>query len=337
MLPAKVKLTKELACKLHDIRINTSVNNEILTAENLSKSIGNNRAWMSQIESRRLKNIKREDIIKIYKLLYNINSDDEAEEKAEMDLLKYLKPSSTNNLFFTYKSQIDDVNTTIDNSSSKQENIDKQTLKKIDKDFLRNCDEIKQNLIYYYHFLNEKERILANFYIRQLNNNISDGTSDTLRIAASLPLSNYQYASDEQKEIIDEIINNLDSELKKLDYTKLVTIYNDNANYYLEKLAQKNNNSVTEIDISNLFHLLADIFSKYGKDINTTDKITFINTYINIIHIFSKLNGECIYIDELTTDSNINVIKSTLDYIQIYVNGLNSHSYFMNKLSDIAF
>ena len=78
MLPSKLKLSKELACKLREIRLNNPVNGEILTAENLSKSIGNNRAWMSQIESRRLKNIKREDIIKIYRLLFNIDSSDRA-------------------------------------------------------------------------------------------------------------------------------------------------------------------------------------------------------------------------------------------------------------------
>ena len=66
MLPIKIDLTKELAAKLRELRINNPVNDEVLTAENLSKAIGNNRAWMSQIESRRLKKIKREDIIAIY-------------------------------------------------------------------------------------------------------------------------------------------------------------------------------------------------------------------------------------------------------------------------------
>ena len=103
MLPSKLKLSKELAGKLREIRLNNPVNCEILTAENLSKSIGNNRAWMSQIESRRLKNIKREEIIKIYRLLFIIDSNATAEEKAELDLLKYLKDSSSHNMFFSYK------------------------------------------------------------------------------------------------------------------------------------------------------------------------------------------------------------------------------------------
>lgn len=84
-----MELTEELAATLRQLRLNHPVNGEILTAENLSKAIGNNRAWMSQIESRRLKKIKREDVIKIYKLLYNEKDDAKAERLAEMDLYVY--------------------------------------------------------------------------------------------------------------------------------------------------------------------------------------------------------------------------------------------------------
>ena len=57
MLPINLELTEDLAAKLREIRLNNPIDGEILTAENLSKAIGNNRAWMSQIESRRLKKI----------------------------------------------------------------------------------------------------------------------------------------------------------------------------------------------------------------------------------------------------------------------------------------
>ena len=67
MLPMKLELTEKLAATLRQLRLDHPVDGEVLTAENLSKAIGNNRAWMSQIESRRLKKIRREDIIKIYK------------------------------------------------------------------------------------------------------------------------------------------------------------------------------------------------------------------------------------------------------------------------------
>ena len=70
MLPMKLDLTEELAATLRQLRLDHPVNGEVLTAEKLSKAKGNNRAWMSQIESRRLKKIKREDVIKIYRLLY---------------------------------------------------------------------------------------------------------------------------------------------------------------------------------------------------------------------------------------------------------------------------
>ena len=87
MLPMKLELTEKLAATLRQLRLDHPVDGEVLTAENLSKAIGNNRAWMSQIESRRLKKIRREDIIKIYKLLYNEEDDYQAEYRAEIGLM----------------------------------------------------------------------------------------------------------------------------------------------------------------------------------------------------------------------------------------------------------
>lgn len=86
MLPIKMELTEKVAATLRRLRLEYPVDGEILTAENLSKAIGNNRAWMSQIESRRLKKIKREDVIKIYKLLHNEPDEVKAEQLAEVDL-----------------------------------------------------------------------------------------------------------------------------------------------------------------------------------------------------------------------------------------------------------
>lgn len=91
----KIDLNDKLRAKLREIRINNLVSQEVLTAENLSKAIGNNRAWMSQIESGRLKKIKREDVIAIYKLLFSVSSDSEAEEMAEVDLFGFIVTNPT--------------------------------------------------------------------------------------------------------------------------------------------------------------------------------------------------------------------------------------------------
>ena len=109
MLPINLDLTESLAAKLREIRLNNPINGEILTAENLSKAIGNNRAWMSQIESRRLKKIRREDIIKIYRYLYNTD-DRTSEEKAESDLHN----------FIVYKVELSDVQRKLIRTKRKQ-------------------------------------------------------------------------------------------------------------------------------------------------------------------------------------------------------------------------
>ena len=82
----KIDLTEKVAATLRRLRLEYPVNGETLTAEKLSKAIGNNRAWMSQIESRRLKKIKREDVIAIYQLLHNEPDETKAEQMAEADL-----------------------------------------------------------------------------------------------------------------------------------------------------------------------------------------------------------------------------------------------------------
>ena len=109
MLPINLDLTESLAAKLREIRLNNPIDGEILTAENLSKAIGNNRAWMSQIESRRLKKIRREDIIKIYRYLYNTD-DRTSEEKAESDLRD----------FIIYKVELSDIQRKLIRTKRKQ-------------------------------------------------------------------------------------------------------------------------------------------------------------------------------------------------------------------------
>lgn len=93
----KLELTEELAATLREMRLTHPVNGKILTAENLSKAIDKNRAWMSQIESRRLKKIKREDIIKLFKLLYNEPDDYRAEYRAETNLTRFILSEQGNN------------------------------------------------------------------------------------------------------------------------------------------------------------------------------------------------------------------------------------------------
>lgn len=338
MLPSKLKLSKELAGKLREIRLNNPVNGEILTAENLSKSIGNNRAWMSQIESRRLKNIKREDIIKIYRLLFNIDSSDRAEEKAELDLLKYLKDSSSHNMFFSYKPHFEENETNLYSAqpfNNSDKLIDKATMKKVCSDFTKQCKNITLNLSDYFNTLSDNEKILANFYISRLNRNIIDDPTNSLKIIASLPLANYQYASAEGKNILDKKINDLQCELEKLDFDKYVSIYNDNVSYYLNLFDQHKYNSIAESNLSNLFYQLINLLNKYDSKLNGKEKIQYINNYIRIINLYSLKANNALNISELTINSNIDVIKSTLDYIQIYLNGLDSNNYFLNKISDL--
>lgn len=139
MLPTKIELTEKIAATLKRLRLEHPVDGEILTAENLSKTIGNNRAWMSQIESRRLKKIKREDVIKIYKLLHGISDDKIAEQIAEADLC------SSDNRYDSSKSKSSFVNDSysegmisLDNLISDLRDVLLEKYKQLDSDWDRN-------------------------------------------------------------------------------------------------------------------------------------------------------------------------------------------------------
>lgn len=140
MLPIKMELTEKVAATLRRLRLEYPVDGEILTAENLSKAIGNNRAWMSQIESRRLKKIKREDVIKIYKLLHNEPDDAKAERLAEADLCSPFETrydSEKENSFHVNDSYSEGI-VSLDNLMSNLRDVLWENYKNMDKDADRN-------------------------------------------------------------------------------------------------------------------------------------------------------------------------------------------------------
>ena len=140
MLPIKMELSEKVAATLRRLRLEHPVNGEILTAEKLSKAIGNNRAWMSQIESRRLKRIKREDIIAMYKLLHNEPDDEKAEFIAEMDLFSTFvrHDSEKNNSSFVQDSYSEGI-ISLDNLISDLRDTLLEEYKKLEDDNDRNA------------------------------------------------------------------------------------------------------------------------------------------------------------------------------------------------------
>lgn len=73
LFPEKIENTPEVASMLKQLRLNNPKDDKVLTAEELSIALEKNRAWVSQIESRRLKNVKSEDVLKMY--IYLLNED----------------------------------------------------------------------------------------------------------------------------------------------------------------------------------------------------------------------------------------------------------------------
>lgn len=74
IIPEKIDNTEEFALLFKKLRQDHPRDGKTITAQQLSLQIyPNNRAWASQVESRRLKNVKSEDMIAVYEYLLNTN------------------------------------------------------------------------------------------------------------------------------------------------------------------------------------------------------------------------------------------------------------------------
>ena len=78
-LPQKIENTSEFASMIKQLRLDHPKNGRVITAGELSLALSRNKTWISQIESRRIKNIKTDDIISIYMYLMDTDKTDAKE------------------------------------------------------------------------------------------------------------------------------------------------------------------------------------------------------------------------------------------------------------------
>ena len=336
MLPIKIDLTKELAAKLRELRINNPVNDEVLTAENLSKAIGNNRAWMSQIESRRLKKIKREDIIAIYKLLFNISSDQEAEDQAELDLIEYItqNPKSRKTSVIASAKTINDTGKPF----SKYYSYEKATPNNPDDIYKEECDDIYNYLFTLYDqavTLDEKYNLCE--LVSSLSSIITNSDMKTLKLISEIPFHLLSFVSqDESREIYDRA-KDLSLSLEKYSYRNSINLYHKNLliiNEYINQRFIFHKNPLLPL-INYSFSSLINLIYNNSYPLSTSDKIKLINEFITILQkVALKYNIE-FSIELLDSSSKIETITETLNLIQSFINSISqNNAYFMNKSSD---
>lgn len=70
----KLENTEAFAAMLKNLRLSHLFDGKPLTAHELSIKMGKNRAWVSQLESRRLKKVKTDDVLKLYRILLNTDA-----------------------------------------------------------------------------------------------------------------------------------------------------------------------------------------------------------------------------------------------------------------------
>lgn len=327
MLPMKLDLTEELAATLRQLRLDHPVNGEVLTAENLSKAIGNNRAWMSQIESRRLKKIRREDIIAIYKVLYNEKDDYQAEYRAELDLEKFYI----------------DINTML----SLHEN--KELEDTLGYEFISpESDEYynKQSFVFIMDSLND---VLSEKFFDLLKSGDTDAQGDFLHLITlfigdmhsayddtkffleKLPLDLLQYATAEERKDI----------LNKLDYIYNMLVSFDiryTEHHFVERITNHKNHIVYTKDNQSLMYGLVELSTliKQNDKINGSI-IKYINEFIDIVkkYYLSKNIPIPIMINDLDKNSQMKDWLNTLDKLQLLLSdSKDSHYFIRGKLTD---
>ena len=333
MLPIKIDLTKELATKLRQLRLENPVNGEILTAENLSKAIGNNRAWMSQIESRRLKKIKREDIIAIYKLLYSISSTEEAEEKAELDLIDYLINKSK----FQSKKIISTKGNDNNNEYSKY-CFEKPSLDNIDSLYKEKCKDISNFFLgIYKNASTQTEKEYLYQLISKLSRILTECDIQTLKLISEIDFHLFQYVPDDEKEDVIDLASNFAFSLEKYYYQTFINLYHEDLAFIKKNIdTQLILHPYSLVPIYNYsFNILTDLVYNDKYPFSLTEKITFINEFIPLLNKAAIKYHIDVSIELIKPSSNNNIIDETMRLIQSFINSLPSNpAYFMNQPSD---
>ena len=337
MLPMKLDLTEELAATLRQLRLNHPVNGEVLTAENLSKAIGNNRAWMSQIESRRLKKIRREDIIAIYKVLYGEENDYNAEYRAEVDLMKFIFDGKDDNSEFISGGSIDSIYS--DDAYNEYRNKHEGT-NYTDKDLLyekQRLMEISNNLVN--HFMTHLKDIPTTLEHSNLINQFAEFEDklnhclkDTLYVTTELPLYALQYATEEERNAFISAIDNAANILYKvsakhdlevfianLDAAK--KILTDYPKYKEDIPVDELLKSVTTMLVQLCQHVTSEGYLSMEKKVNYTNDMIFIIYYCGII----AKTRQSLTIKELPENATVSDIYSKINELQIFLSNIESN------------
>lgn len=341
MLPMKLELTEELAATLREMRLTHPVNGKILTAENLSKAIDKNRAWMSQIESRRLKKIKREDIIKLFKLLYNEPDDYRAEYRAETNLTRFILSEQGNNKEIICGGKID---AQYSHEAYKEYREAHGGLDYTDKDLLNdqnNLVSISNDIINI--FMNKlkttKSCIDHNNYINQfmsLQDNLSERFDDTLFVIDKLPIYALNYATKEEYLKFTESINLLSDELHSISLRHNFELFRKNldtvqmvvSNYATYKSDIKEVNLIKKIII-----LLVDL-SNYVTNpslLSLEDKIKYTNKLIHIVYLCSSIiNSKQLFsIKDIPANASLDDILCRVNELQSYLSEAENNPYII--------
>lgn len=330
MLPMKLDLTEELAATLRQLRLDHPVNGEVLTAENLSKAIGNNRAWMSQIESRRLKKIKREDIIKIYKLLYNESEDYKAEYRAELALEKYY--TNSNAIF------------PLDSNSDLENMLDFKEVPPESDDYYN-----RQSFVFLMDSLND---ILSKKFFDLLQSDDTEKQSDFLHLIAlfmgdinsayddtrifleKLPLDLLQYATQEERQDILSKLDYISNLLRSFDIRYV-------EQHFIERVENHKNNKSFTKDTQSLIYGLTELSKLVeNNDIIKGSVVEYINGFIDIVkrYYLAKNIPVPIAINELDNTSQKNDWINTIDKLQLLLSDTkDSHYFIRGKLTDNKF
>lgn len=337
MLPIKLDLTEELAATLRQLRLDHPVNGEVLTAENLSKAIGNNRAWMSQIESRRLKKIRREDIIAIYKVLYGEDDDYNAEYRAEVDLMRFIFEGKGDNSEYVSGGSIERIysDDAYNEYRSKHDGVNYT-----DQDLLyekQDLMEITNNLVN--HFMEHLKDIPDTLEHRNLINQLAEFEDklnqcfkDTLYVTTELPLFALQYATEEERNAFISAIDNAANILYDVSAKHELEVFISNIDTLKKILTDylKYKEDIPEDEMLKGVTTMLVKLCQYATSesyLSMEEKVRYTNDMIFIIYhcgIITKTR-QSFTVKELPENATVSDIYSRINELQIFLSNIESN------------
>lgn len=209
-------------------------------------------------------------------------------------------------------------------------------MKNISNVYMDNCKEIYTLLIDFYNTrTHEKDQLILAHQIQKIVTMLYEGETSCLDLIANIPINLYKYADDTAKTNIQEKINSLSIELKKLELKRLLSSFEKRTQYIGKSIlvGGKQIKTINDTLIMGFMELAEIVFKQ--SIITPGEKINYINQYIVLLSMYARETKMLFTLEELPNNATSKDFNHCMNYMQSFINSLKgSSAYLLNQISD---